>query len=251
METSVYKKNIILFFDTETTGFEHNGVRIPMNSLLQYITQLSFILLDSNTYEIIEIFNSYVNLPKDVKIPEKIKTLTNITEEDCLNGKSAVECLWRFYLAWCICDKISSHNFDFDMTIITNELRRYENYFNKDYINENVPHRGIYQLYHYRDEIYRFKNSSEMYLRRYPKEAICTMIETCDFCDLMLNDKRKWPKLSELYKKLFNEEPPGPLHNALIDTLVGLRCYLKFFEGKIIHSVKFRHLVEQCKTTIS
>ena len=39
----------------------------------------------------------------------------------------------------------------------------------------------------------------------------------------------KHPKLSELYEKLFPNEPlPKDLHNSLVDVAMTIRCYLKY-----------------------
>lgn len=238
------QNEVVLFFDTETTGFEYNGQKIPTHDLNQYITQLSFILVETNTFNVLEVFNSYVNIPENVIIPEKVMNITKITPEHCRNGKSVVECLWRFYLAWLKCDKVVAHNFDFDIMMITNEIIRYKHVFCKDYVDDNIPHRGINILLEYRYQI--SFSPRNVYLRNNPKEAVCTMKETTDYCNLILNNRPKWPKLIELYRTLFNEEPPGPLHNAIIDTLVGLRCYLKHFKAKTIHIVKFHHMIKQC-----
>lgn len=235
-------KNLILFFDTETTGFEHNGYKIPNHDLNQYITQLSYILFELDTYDVNEVFNSYVKIPSNIVISEKVMNITKITPECCNNGMSMIDCLWRFYLSWKKCNKIIAHNFDFDIMMITNEIIRHNMVFNKDFIDDNIPHNGIFELLKYRYEILKYPR--DIHLRSYPKEAICTMKTTTDYCNIIVNNRVKYPKLIELYKKLFNEEPPGPLHNALVDTLVGLRCYLKYFEGKMIHNVKLNHIIK-------
>ena len=38
---------------------------------------------------------------------------------------------------------------------------------------------------------------------------------------------KKWPKLCELYGKLFDGATVDGLHNSMIDVLACLRCYLK------------------------
>ena len=52
---------------------------------------------------------------------------------------------------------------------------------------------------------------------------------TCKIQCTDRNGKPYWksPKLSELYEHLFQEPAPDGLHNALVDTLVCLRCYVK------------------------
>ena len=59
------------------------------------------------------------------------------------------------------------------------------------------------------------------------------MQESIDICNLMVEYKtkpgkfyKKFPKLEELYKHLFQHTPEN-LHNSMIDTLICLRCFLK------------------------
>ena len=57
----------------------------------------------------------------------------------------------------------------------------------------------------------------------------CTMQESVDFCDIKAFDRQgneyvKYPKLVELFEKLFHSTPKN-LHNSLNDVLVCLRCF--------------------------
>jgi hypothetical protein len=70
-------------------------------------------------------------------------------------------------------------------------------------------------------------------------ETYCTMRKGTNLCNIehKPNEKddktrkqigKKFPKLSELYLKLFeNSETPINLHNSMIDVMVCLSCYLK------------------------
>ena len=76
----------------------------------------------------------------------------------------------------------------------------------------------------------------------------CTMMNGRQLCNIKAISKDgkeyiKWPKLIELYKKLFNSEVEN-LHNSLIDTLVCLRCYLKMKENTEIEDSIFKRLLE-------
>ena len=59
-------------------------------------------------------------------------------------------------------------------------------------------------------------------------EYICTMIESTDFCKIPHSNGFKWPKLEELYYKLFKETFNS--HNALEDTKATARCFWKLFK---------------------
>ena len=55
-----------------------------------------------------------------------------------------------------------------------------------------------------------------------------------DLCNILVESKnpkyppsKKWPRLNELYTKLFDGATVDGLHNSMIDVLACLRCYLK------------------------
>lgn len=60
-------------------------------------------------------------------------------------------------------------------------------------------------------------------------KRIDTMMKTIKFCALPRN---KWPKLTELYFKLFNEEFNA--HNSKDDVDATYKCFLKLFELNVI-----------------
>lgn len=57
--------------------------------------------------------------------------------------------------------------------------------------------------------------------------------------------RKKFPRLSELYKVLFETDPPSDLHNSMIDVLVCLRCFLKARGAKEIAESYFEELVSK------
>lgn len=65
------------------------------------------------------------------------------------------------------------------------------------------------------------------------KNKICTMKSTVDFCKLPNNYGYKYPKLSELYFKLFQYEIKNS-HNAEVDVLNTLKCFNKLKKIGII-----------------
>jgi hypothetical protein len=57
------------------------------------------------------------------------------------------------------------------------------------------------------------------------------MQETIELCGIEMKDKygrsyKKFPKLVELYQKMFDVTPKN-LHNSLNDVIVCLRCFIK------------------------
>jgi DNA polymerase III epsilon subunit-like protein len=67
-----------------------------------------------------------------------------------------------------------------------------------------------------------------------PKQIICTMKTTVDYCALEWNWNRfKYPKLWELHKKVFWEYFIWA-HDALVDVEATLRCFIELQKNKII-----------------
>jgi len=235
------KDKLIMFFDTETTGLifdEKNKKELRPLEQQPYITQLSYILFNPTTYEMKTIKNSYIKQPNPNTITPFITNITGITNEICATqGTDIKDALWEFYKDWQQCDKLIAHNIEFDIITITNEFLR-----NIDYFMEKDPQIQLFMRY--RTEYAKKWNMREY--KNLPKSVYCTMFSTMKFCDIKQKNGYgiKYPRLSELYVILFNEEPPQPLHNAVIDTLIGLRCYLKYKEDKTIHNEKFNRMIK-------
>lgn len=199
---------LVLIFDTETTGL------IPKNAnsyeFCPYILQLSYVLYNLETCTIDEIFNEFIKIPSTVKYDEKkIEDINGITRELCnTKGKPLVYVLNQFYMAYLRADCIVAHNIEFDRKMIQIELLR-NNLMNR------IP------MFH-PDNV---------------KKEECTMVMSLKLCNIIR--KNRWgepyiknPKLSETYHKLFDIEPePDTLHNAIMDTIYCLRCYLKMQHG--------------------
>ena len=237
-EISMSKKvnNLVLFFDTETTGLpifdkfsNTNPVWTPLNKQ-PYITQISALLFDSKTYQVIKFLNAYIRIPNLELITEELVQINGIKREKCeLEGIPMEEALVQFFEMYKQSRCVIAHNIRFDRKMIIIEKQRH-----KAALLEKCPDIGT--LFKYEADI-----------EAIPVKPYCTMTTTIDYCNLYQvknPNRKKAAKLAELYVILFRESPPEPLHNAVIDTLVGLRCYLKFAENKEIHFVKFRRMVE-------
>ena len=217
-------------FDTETTGLfpkintddnhRNNSIEYIMNLPIEmlntypYITQLSFILYDIEQKKPVFSFNSYIRIPEDIAISEEITKLTGVTREKCNAGISIQDALELFYKASKYCDTIVAHNIQFDRNMILLECKR-----NAEALN-NV------------DSIYAMLNYYENRIR-----VRCSMKSGFQYLNL-----KKFPRLSELHELLFNETVESyniPLHNALVDTLVCLRCSLKIFNNIHISREEF------------
>ena len=119
------------------------------------------------------------------------------------------------------CDTLIAHNLDFDKKMIIVELYR----------------NGFYS------ELNKIKFNKLI--------EVCTMKVGTDICKIEKTSRSgeiyyKYPKLSELHQKLFNETPDN-LHNSLIDMLVCMRCFYKmrFNEDLYSKSTSFRTIFTQ------
>jgi DNA polymerase III epsilon subunit-like protein len=135
-------------------------------------------------------------------------------------GIPIANALSDFYHAYMLSDRIVAHNISFDKNMIELETLR-----NREKL------RRIPESYFLFNDMFNSVNNVDTY---------CTMQNTKQLCNIMINGKygpfRKVPKLVELHNKLF-EFTPNNLHDAIIDTLVCLKCYLKHEHAHLLPPV--------------
>ena len=210
-----------MVFDVETTGLFKRGSPDP------YVTQLCFLIYDVELKTVIFTFNNYIVIPKDVIISSQITQLTGITQTKCDNGISMAEALSIFHREYKLCDTIVAHNLRFDREMICTEILR--------------NHSTLVDTFNIPDPTVIF---NELYNRVHNIRLYCTMTAGKDICNLWVDSPKKiettptptptpvcrrykkFPKLSELHNKLFGSVPEG-LHDAHVDTLACLNCYLR------------------------
>lgn len=213
------RRTRFLVFDTETTGLlpKHGyGTPSPPITAYPYITQLSYVIYDMNERKVTETFDSYVRIPSEITISEESVTITGITKEICeKTGRDITEVLCQLYNAYKTCDVLIGHNIDFDEKIILIEMERNR---------QNIIDKDVNCLSLFNKTTEELKNM----------ERYCTMKKGTALCNILMESykvgglpKKKYPKLSELYVKLFNEPEPENLHNSLVDVETTLKCYLK------------------------
>ena len=230
----------IMVFDVETTGLipkcnksnkENPFVEL---TLCPHILQLSWVIYDVENKCIIQTYNTYIRPTTGTVISEFITNLTGITQDMCeKKGIPIIDALEHMYRAYINCNCIIAHNLEFDRSMIRIELLRHA-----ANIRHSKPHLNI---------LFHPKYNEDMGIH-----TKCTMRMSIDLCNIYkLNSKNqrflKFPKLSELYQKLFDEVPQN-LHNSLVDTIVCLRCYLMIQSGESIHieSDVFNRLLINC-----
>ena len=180
-----------LFFDTETTGLPRNW-RAPVSDLNNWprLIQLAWVVCKNGVK--IE-SKDYIIKPEDFHIPPEASAIHGITTERAQKeGILLHEALSEFNDLILQADYLVGHNISFDEMVVGAEFLR------KKMLNE--------------------LNS---------KKKICTKEMSTDFCAIPSTNgsgRYKWPKLSELYVKLF-----GVLfkdsHNALADVEATAECF--------------------------
>jgi DNA polymerase III epsilon subunit-like protein len=202
-----------LVFDTETTGLSKTQIISESTiHLWPYIVQFSYIIFDTEANKIVKIKDSIIKVPETVTISEENSNIHGITTEiSFAKGVSLKPVLEEFFSDLNTVDHIVGHNVSFDLNMIKAELQR----LIIDSINLN--------------DVIRFKEYTTKL--NTSKNIYCTMQETIEYCAIELKDKfgrpyKKFPKLVELYQKMFNVTPKN-LHNSLNDVIVCLRCFIK------------------------
>jgi DNA polymerase III epsilon subunit-like protein len=203
----------VLVFDTETTGL----LPKDKNDEYPYIVQLSYVYFDTKNMKQIEAINSIVNVG-DIEIPIETINIHGITNEKSHNlGRPIMDVLLEFSQYIDKTDIIVAHNLNFDKTVVIKEFERlgYPNYFN------------VYDKLYY-DTMINGKELCQLYTKGHYKRPYL-----------------KFPKLVELYCKLFDDDniAIANAHNAIIDVLMTTRCYLRM--NSINNSLDFNKLYKQ------
>ena len=191
---------MITFFDTETTGVPRD-YKAPASDLENWprVVQVGWIccLNDGTLLE----EQQHTIKPIKFKIPKEASDVHGITQEIAKATGEALKPVltslaWRIFFS----DRVVGHNIEFDDRVITAEFIRI----------------GVHS-------------------RLDSRLTICTMKASTNFCKLPGNypGKYKWPKLEELYFKLF-DEPMGEAHTALMDIKNTAKCYFKLVELGLI-----------------
>jgi len=178
-----------LFFDTETTGLPRNW-RAPVTDLNNWprMVQIAWILSD-NKGNRIEV-DDFIIKPENFKIPKDTSRVHGITTERAIDEGTDLEMvLSKFNELIAQTDFIVAHNISFDEKILGAEFirKRIQSDFNK-------------------------------------KRKLCTMESSTNYCRIPGPYGYKWPKLSELYMKLFGEDFEEA-HNASVDINATEKCF--------------------------
>ena len=184
----------ILVFDTETTGLPEKKATIDNLEKWPYIIQISYILYDTENNNVLDISDSIIKLNENIKINEISESIHKISMKISQEkGIDIKEVLLNFKRVINNSDLIIGHNVKFDKNIVIVELAR--------------------------NNINNFLKTKNFYCTMHGSKNICKI-------PIIINERKifKYPKLIELYKFYFNDEPEN-LHNSMYDVLVTLRCF--------------------------
>lgn len=193
---------MILFFDTESTGLPKN-YKAPVTDLQNWprLVQIGWVCYLNNGTLLEQ--QEHIIKPVKFKIPAEASAIHGVTQAVAMKEgedlkKVITAFAWRVYFA----DTLVGHNIDFDDHILGAEFLR-----------TKVSHA----------------------MDRRPK--VCTMKASTLYCNIPGNYGPKWPKLTELYSKLFGKEL-AQTHTALDDIEATAACYFELIQLGILPGSK-------------
>lgn len=189
----------VLVFDTETTGLpKERFASFKDTHLWPHVIQLCAVMFDTETHCLTKECN-IIQIADNVELESKSVEIHGITREKSqTEGIPIGDAMRSFSSLSRQADVIVAHNIRFDKSMLMVESQRC----------------GV------RHELYRSKN------------YCCTMKTNKELCNIIAKSAKdgeeyiKYPTLSELHEKLFGVRPVHT-HDAFVDVLICMRCYLK------------------------
>ena len=185
-----------LLFDTECNGLpQFYDMDVRMTNNWPNVIQLAWIVADEQGNILKR--KSHIITPEGFEINDNVAALTGITTSRAMReGIELTTALSDFMSDVNNAQLLIGHNIDFDMKVVGCEL---------------------------------YRNGMD-YESLLSKKTLCTMKRSTYFCAIpnprgKFNDY-KWPKLEELYRKLFNR-PLTNAHDALADITATKECYFE------------------------
>lgn len=187
----------IFVFDTETTGFI-NKKETDLDKQPK-IVQFAGILWDLKDGTFIEEKRVNILVNPGIPIPFWASQVHHIYDIDVKDAPDITQVLDEILENINNPDIIIWHNIEYDESMVQLELKRLQ-------------------------KEYAYK----------PKQSICTMKTTVDYCAIQWNWARfKYPKLWELHKKLFDQYFVWA-HDAMVDVEATLRSFVKLVNEWVI-----------------
>ena len=197
-EDNENNKKYLLFFDTETTGLPKNW-NAPISDTQNWprLVQLAYHIYDDEGNFISD--HDFIIYPDGYSIPYDSTEIHGISDEQArASGEPIQNVLSEFLVAINSSHTIIGHNINYDINVVGCEFIRngLRNPFEK--INK-----------------------------------ICTMESSTNFCAIDGPYGYKWPKLSELYFKLFGRYF-DEAHDASVDIKATAECFWELVNKRII-----------------
>lgn len=270
----------IMCFDTETSGLiprRRPGEPFPPDSAYPYIMQISWIIYDIYDNKIEEIVNEYVRIPKTVEVSPESTKVHGITREIVdAKGKPITHILAKFFVAYMKCDCIVAHNLQFDSEVVRKEMWRNKRDLMTSIQNQERVNMmcGIFtkkynEAYHI-DTFCTMMNTIQLCgIEFAPKPVVLVTeleatapvseaspvpvpllpndsipVDPMNPTPIPVSNRKKFPRLNELYSTLFDSVLPSDLHNSIVDVLVCIRCFLKVRNLPEMTDTEFQLLVE-------
>jgi len=198
------------FIDLETTGLPQQpsyDVYYPYTQLKRYtnarIIQIALIVYDVDEKNETKLVSEHDYVVKPDGFEIKNSHIHGIKQSEAeFVGINFIDAVNKLSKDLESCDTLVAHNILFDRNVFLSELYRY---------GQN-------------DLIYKINSMN----------YFCTSKGCTEVTKIRFNAREyKQPKLKELYKFLFKEEPVG-LHNALHDTRAMIKCFFEMLKRGIL-----------------
>lgn len=188
-----------LFFDTETTGIPKD-YKAPCTNTDNWprLIQLGWLLTGAAGRILSE--GNHIVRPDGFEIPKAASDVHGITTEFALeNGKPLLDVIFAFGADLNQADCVVGHNLDYDLHIVGAE-----------YVRLGYDSRIMFA-----------------------RPTLCTMQATIQFCNIPGRFGPKWPKLMELYSKLFGQGFDGA-HDAMADIVATKDCFFELIRRGVV-----------------
>lgn len=214
-----------LFFDIETTGLlgaRKKDIDFRKSEQFPHIVQISWQLhqYENEKYTILSDAD-YIIRPDNYIVSTESSKIHGISHETALEKGLPAPDVYKHFIhdlgkhpdTILVC-----HNIEFDITILFYHIYKLYKLAFKDFLQKKVP-------------------------------CICTMLDSTNYCKLPSvskftnpKDPYKYPKLSELYNKLFGSVPKGQLHNSKYDVECTIECFQSLMNMGLLH-IRYAGLV--------
>ena len=188
-----------LIFDTETTGIPKD-YKAPCTNTDNWprLIQLGWLLTDAEGRILSE--GNHIVRPDGFEIPKAASDVHGITTEFALeNGKPLLDVIFAFGADLNQAECVIGHNLDYDLHIVGAE-----------YVRLGYDSRIMFA-----------------------RPTLCTMQATIQYCNIPGRFGPKWPKLMELYTKLFGQEFDGA-HDAMADIVATKECFFELIRRGVV-----------------